>query len=1207
MEADVRLVKLCRKAISTPGEKTGQKTIMATDYFDVVEIKKFSPMDSLMNVMGTGREYTLTQDDVSLQSYPLYCDGSVLDIYNDNDGYEDPFEEKDNEKMPFLSIIQVHITPEVMARISVGDGNIENILKMFSKDLHWIVDEFIKLNAEIKIKYRIYQTLSAGDFSVIVKAENADTSFLISTLIRKRVARNQNQAKIDLVLYKTYTILSINESLLEVSDEMENVTESTINPEDGTGNKTEKEVVSGSEVLENTETSENGDSSKSDKNSAFVIRCCFSNKYWSEKSQIESELAESAEQIKDKIYRLNGRYDFSVHLDEQEFRNVYPIIMNHKVGNIYVYQEEEFKKSIEQKLQKKEQLSIEEYLVYLLEKEYLSYVNERYLFKIEGNEDNFSKESPFIEVHALQEPGLFLNKWNEDQVKEVLKRFENVNRELNKINGYRKNLKYYMTLLERLIILCGTINGLSDTRIYAALLLRQLEIVLNNLEAYTDLCRSRGINILNLTEDYLRESVCALDNFARYIRDNNLQSLQTPNYSLESNVGMEKLLIGYSQFLEEIIDWYKQTELCKEIGGIQQEFLPILLPDLSNKSLAIEVMFPKIIEEYDTPKRLMVVKCPTLNELANVSVMVAALFHEVAHQFRYETREKRNNALFQYCIFQAFNPIVRMISNEFKREIPGLMECNDIEIIIGDTIAEVYKEICCKMAEDEADILHGYENMSLSQFNYAICKDIEAFLESDQRWEELSGYRDAFLEEIRYQLNVNDPDVREALKGVKGYEKKLEKMFENKADEKQVEDVLRQVITYIYILWMKSCKEEIPPEDLEKIKSCDISEGRSLCRERFNEMSADKSEDEKEIFFRMDFLVNTLSEENANSLEKVLKYKKYMSDFEENLYKKLCEAWQNDERNVCRTKYGRRIGRYLGVDYGTKDNETEFKRFFKSKMTAREDEAKRYVNLKIKAYREQTSDMFMCKMLNLTPFGYINFMAYNLPIDQEVPNEYLTRFTVVLYSIWGNIFNNPDSSDEGYLVFKRLKESLQNTLRYYEEQLKKYPETKVLLDCLNEKDTSWKTVDEMKVFIVQQSKILWGYCIALRKAMENEEQNIREEIESEVIHYQFMCKIWGQIVANFDNQKETLEHHKTLREDLKYGAKKWGKLHQSFKKTDLWTYCEKVAEILNNPSLRYNQTSFLDNNCSMILFIQNMFYRKKLVCAREIMRKDGEE
>lgn len=96
MSADIRLVTLKRKAINNSREINYKNDLrdneaFSMDYFDIIDVKCFSSSDSLENIMDVGNIGSESYDDVSMQSYPLYCSEETLKKYKDDIGYGNPF------------------------------------------------------------------------------------------------------------------------------------------------------------------------------------------------------------------------------------------------------------------------------------------------------------------------------------------------------------------------------------------------------------------------------------------------------------------------------------------------------------------------------------------------------------------------------------------------------------------------------------------------------------------------------------------------------------------------------------------------------------------------------------------------------------------------------------------------------------------------------------------------------------------------------------------------------------------------------------------------------------------------------------------------------------------------------------------------------------------------------------------------------------
>ena len=281
----------------------------------------------------------------------------------------------------------------------------------------------------------------------------------------------------------------------------------------------------------------------------------------------------------------------------------------------------------------------------------------------------------------------------------------------------QQNAEQYFRMLGKTISSCSVLNEQSDTRIYAVGMEELLEIVLKGMDVYLELHRKAGerdrIDIARLAVDYIRIAVHSIDNYLGYIRNNNLQSLQTPNYNIESNMGMEKILIAYSEFLKNV------NEIMSGINEDKprREFYPIVIPDLCQPDICVETLFANgygvnYAEEKELRDRtncnsyMMVIGSPTLSELGDLPIFTAMLFHELAHQHRYESRTVRNKTIRSLVLREYANVIAASVINFATHEIGVEDERDRLKMILSDAFYEeldnnVFKNL--KGAESEWD------------------------------------------------------------------------------------------------------------------------------------------------------------------------------------------------------------------------------------------------------------------------------------------------------------------------------------------------------------------------------------------------------------------------------------------------------------------------------------------------------------------------
>lgn len=314
----------------------------------------------------------------------------------------------------------------------------------------------------------------------------------------------------------------------------------------------------------------------------FIIRGCYSCRYW-ERQAIPGE----KNFLPDGLTGLNGRYDFRLEISENDFYEIYPWIVQYKRG------EKKFDKVTYTDINCKGA-----YLVYLMENGFVSYINERYApFQIkqeEGaslNQEDTNRFSSYIVIDSGLKGIRDLADENKEQIENLKNRYKALN--IKSILVVQQNTEQYFQLLERHITSCYRLNQQSDTRGFVKGIMKLLDTVIGSMEIYKQFYdNARGGNKFQIAEmvaDYIREAVYAIDNYVEHIRNNNMQSLHTPNYNIESNMGMEKILIGYGEYLSQFISLYRKNM----DQTWKKSFYPIIVPDLQKQDISVEVLFPE--------------------------------------------------------------------------------------------------------------------------------------------------------------------------------------------------------------------------------------------------------------------------------------------------------------------------------------------------------------------------------------------------------------------------------------------------------------------------------------------------------------------------------------------------------------------------------------------------------------------------------------
>lgn len=1200
MKADVRVVRLMRKIIrdqkemQTMGE-TEHSNYFATDYFDVMKVERKELSSPLTSIMGIWPDEKMDILDVAAQSYSLYCSAEMMELEKGKEECGDPFV-CENIKMQFLSMIQVHITPEVIAH-ALPTKNAEELIDAVYQDLFDAVSEFADTSSNGLFVFRIYKMLSAGDFAVVLRSAEAETSFKVSSLLRRRVMAGSSEKKI--VLYKTYTLLTFGNDIIrqEIEEQRDDINLSQVRT---TGND------------------------------RFVLRCCYSNLYWSNKEKVDEYL--KAENIFSgiQLYGLNGRYDFSVRITDMQFLELLNDIKAYKETGIRSLKDKSMSNGSASAVKNED--GIVKYLKYLMDNNFLSYINERYLVAQDGNVEESSsllgnKASLTVYATSVESRKKFLDYKISEMYDLIEEKCKKMRQKVNGIKDYRKNMKHYANLLDKLIKLCYGINGFSDTRIYAAVLLEQLDVVMDSITVYMEMyhqAEEEKEEILYLLEEYIRESVCALDGYAQYIRNNNLQSLQTPNYNIESNMSMEKLLIGYSEFLKVFTEFYQRTK--KDMIKIDNpcEYLPIVVPVLSERDVSVETLFHKgVMNDWNKEKEIrstlniasnrccMVISVPTLTELGNVRTMITSLFHEVAHQFRYETRKERNDALLKYVVRTIMRDIINKLIQKLQNDT-GLRDWNiDVGRRLEMSLVEAYMET--NYINDEGILEYSFQEAPLTNFQYCLNKDLYEVLGVWELKDDIRSVFHAFLKEIMYHYQPEGSKCPEAIHI-------LDELIGQIELKKSKEGLDEEIVKCAYGLsWECACQNIDNSamriwEDIhfgEWIANKAEIEYEAIWNKTFRTMESDKKSEIQKIwnnFFRFSSWIY----DYCGSKEKIKIYNsKKKTRFLKKAYQKMCLEWiGNKIQEDLSSDFDSTLsfmGRALGIDCNTKENY----RMFEEQISFVVNQNLKYIadmaEWRIGKYREETADMFMCNAMRLTPFGYMHMLAVGWPSNQELPNEYYSRSQNILLFQWCLDEEYKLSYSKFRELCVRLIEMLEGAIYRSSQRLIKLGEQLELLQHFNE-PLIWDSKDEKQVSdILERIEGLNYYCDYVEgKIVEWNNSHIKRECEM-LKFYGIMAHMLDQLVDHGMEQIAYLNDFKELRDDYIRGIKQLKNLNDEMCNDEnplvqqLGEFCKEISILQNEPYLLVEcDEENRKMNESSIEFLLRMYYVNKRRVAQQI-------
>ena len=230
----------------------------------------------------------------------------------------------------------------------------------------------------------------------------------------------------------------------------------------------------------------------------------------------------------------------------------------------------------------------------MMKKGYISYINEKLLLGYLDDPCLGKKVSSVWKV-KIEKPWKELRENNEEMIQKGRKLWKKVKERLDIYYQSYRNMQEYVRLIGRFYRVLNEMNQLMGLRISTANLLKQMNMMLNSLLNYLDFTErykwDRRIVAANIG-GYLKQGIYAVEIFMRYVRNINLQTMQTPNYDLQTNVCVEKVLLAYSQMLRPLTEEIHDGEKAGLYLG--RTLYPIVVPSMATKDLTVGVLFDNL-------------------------------------------------------------------------------------------------------------------------------------------------------------------------------------------------------------------------------------------------------------------------------------------------------------------------------------------------------------------------------------------------------------------------------------------------------------------------------------------------------------------------------------------------------------------------------------------------------------------------------------
>lgn len=1119
--SEIKMLNLFR--CSSAGDKMIEKDIhyFVTDYFDGIKVEDLNPESTtLAECMGIKKE--ANKNNVGI-SHQRYC------LYSEEDTREDIFEI--NQELPVLTVIQVFINPDIYQSVHFAEDGKDVACRNCMDKVQELIQE--NLSRKKEISWKMYRLLTAGDFAIIVRSKRIHDAYDISTLVRSICMAPERSDKWEAVFF-TYSISGVLDKRMDSQDIYESI--------DWMKYLGEKDRI--------------------------IVRIVYDHV-----NTQNRELKVSDREMKETLlplgYRLLGRYDYQTECSPLEFQEMYTYIRNYKFG----------KSEITQDIIDNADCVKVKGLLWLIKMGHVLRINEKIFLHYET--DPLLIEEPIVWRVQTKSEWISLYKNNEMMISQMKKLADEIEKQLEPYYQSERNLKESARLLGRFCRILHEINQMRELRISTANLARQLKIILNSLQRYlTNAERYYWDSQATASQisEYLRLGINDLEIFARYVRNINLQTLQTPNYDLQTNMCIEKILLAYSQFLQPFLVKQTADDYNKRPYHFSGTLYPIVVPNMSVKDLSVCVLFDDYHLQNEAHDKLMIVNNPTFSYLCETCFLLPAVFHEIAHQFRYETHKKRNACLDEYLMKKMIHYLLmELLDEDDEYDFP-------LEEEIGKVVDVVYNEIKGKMVFGEA------QESGLQFFKYEFERTMLEFLTAVKEERTPASIVERYIKRTKQDVRKYNSENLSILDDINT---KIRKLEESSVKSGTYDEDVLLLLQEDVMNYFKIQEEQIFEEIVGIIEN--IADGIKQTYDRdanivnnleeFCPKSWDNEEVEEkgrklfelwktlekkipEFFVREDLrsllkhyhnLYNAYQDYNSTwKPEKMNREIRYHSIFKEMytaIYKNLLETLEKFEKernhqlawNAIQLE-GERL-EYLKRRIKS-EKEVGIKRRLKHILSIHQrGRIEEFISSNIEFYREITSDLFMCSLMGLDSFGYLMVAAENFVFNSANELVQHKRVSLVLQCL---------SKNKREMTAEKFSKELSEILCHELNILKN--ECADIYCCPKMWDASEAKLDEIEEFLVNLRRV-GGLTTT---------QDWILRIFLQIAYIIFNIKD-AEVACNEISEKVIWED--MVSEDSYIERKKI--MAQVLEKNGGAELCGSIAEILNSPASYFKNKKYL--------------------------------
>lgn len=220
--------------------------------------------------------------------------------------------------------------------------------------------------------------------------------------------------------------------------------------------------------------------------------------------------------------------------------------------------------------------------------------------------------------------------------------------------------------------------------------------------------------------------------------------------------------------------------------GAGKEFYPVIIPDLNRTDIGVEA----------------------LKELSDTPVLMSILGHEVAHQFRYEDREKRNRAILLMLVYDYAEAIAKQIVRAANIE-------EDARLLTKESLQDLFQKALAKPIERwmrRWEKENGWADKSLGAFEVEYGRLRSEFIAAWNYRGELERIIEIFVKNLEKEHQCDKDILEENWEEIKNIIKSVKNPLQRSSGE------IGEIKTRLGLIanaYTASCKQESEEEEIE--------------------------------------------------------------------------------------------------------------------------------------------------------------------------------------------------------------------------------------------------------------------------------------------------------------------------------------------------------------------------------------------------------